>query len=55
MWTLALVFLGRGVEGYLPAMAKAEQPFPQLNRRYYSPLCLVLGLGFLVLVLDPVV
>ena len=50
MCALALVFLGRGVAGYLPAMAKAEQPFARLNRLYYSSLCLVLGVGFLALV-----
>ena len=55
MWVLALVFLGRGIGGYLPAMMRTEQPFAHLNRRYYSPLCLLLGLGFMILVLDPVV
>jgi len=54
MWVLALVFLGRGVAGYLPAMARTEQPFARLNRFCFSPLCLLLGLGFLLLVLDPV-
>ena len=55
MWVLTLVFLGRGAAGYLPAMARTEQPFARLNRLYYSPLCLALGLGFLVLVLAPLV
>ncbi len=53
MWALAFVFLGRGIIGYLPAMAKTEQPFRRLNRIYYSPLCIALGLGFLVLVAAP--
>lgn len=54
MWALALVFLGRGLGGYLPAMMNTEQPFTKLNRLCYSPLCIVLGLGFLALVLAPV-
>jgi hypothetical protein len=47
----AAVFLLRGVAGYLPVWRRhfREQPFAMLNSRYYSPLCLVLGTGFLVL------
>jgi hypothetical protein len=49
---LGLIFLIRGVIGLLPAMERftPEQPFLRLNRRYYSPLCLAIGLGFLTLV-----
>jgi Protein of unknown function (DUF3995) len=48
---LALVFLGRGVAGVLPAFERAapEQPYLSLNRRLYSPLCVLAGLGFLFL------
>jgi hypothetical protein len=44
---LALVFVGRGVAGYLPAWRKrfSEQPFAGLDRRLYSPLCLAIGAG----------
>ena len=50
---LALVFLGRGVAGVLPAFERAapEQPYLSLNRRIYSPLCFAAGLGFLFLTL----
>jgi hypothetical protein len=50
---LALVFLGRGIAGVLPAFERAapEQPYLSLNRRLYSPLCFLAGLGFLFLTL----
>ena len=50
---LALVFLGRGVAGVLPAFERAapEQPYLSLNRRIDSPLCFAAGLGFLFLTL----
>jgi len=43
-----LVFLGRGVIGFTPFWAKLtpEEPFRTLDRRYYSPLCILIGLGF---------
>jgi hypothetical protein len=50
---LALVFFGRGVVGVLPAFERAapEEPYLSLNRRLYSPLCVLAGLGFLFLTL----
>jgi len=47
----ALVFLGRGVAGFTPAWRRLapEQPFARLDVRYYSPLCLALGVGFAIL------
>lgn len=56
-WALmaeAVVFLLRGIYGYLPAMARAAplEPFRTLNRRYYNPLILTLGaLCFALLIL----
>jgi len=49
LWALVLVFFGRGAVTYiLRAQAAAmTEPFATLNRRYYSPLCLALGMGFL--------
>ena len=49
---LAAVFLARGIVGYTPwFIAKTPHPNFRLNdRRVYSPLCLALGAGFLVLV-----
>jgi hypothetical protein len=50
---LAAVFLGRGVLGYSAAF-KARyplEPFATNNLRVYSPLCLIVGAGFLILVI----
>jgi len=51
---LAAVFFARGVAGILPAFERAapEQPFLSLNRRLYSPFCVLIGFGFLFLVLS---
>jgi hypothetical protein len=49
---LAIVFFARGVLGY-PAGGRARfpvEPFATLDRRNYSPLCLWIGAGFLILV-----
>ena len=37
----------------MPTFERAlpEQPFLRLNRRFYSPLCVLIGLGFLGLTL----
>jgi hypothetical protein len=47
----ALVFAGRGVVGYLPAWRARHprEPFASLDRHYYSPLCLLLAAGLVVL------
>ncbi|KQZ15379.1 hypothetical protein ASD44_15905 [Mesorhizobium sp. Root554] len=51
---IALVFLGRGIAGFIPAWRRLtpEQPFARFDVRYYSPLCLLLGAGFAVLALS---
>jgi hypothetical protein len=48
---VALVFLGRGGAGFTPAWRRhtPEQPFATLDVRYYSPLCLAIGIGFAAL------
>ena len=48
---LTLVFLGRGVAGFTAAWRRHTpmQPFARLDRLYYSPLCLLIGAGFLTL------
>ncbi|WP_162786433.1 DUF3995 domain-containing protein [Hyphomonas sp. CACIAM 19H1] len=48
---LSAIFLLRGVVGILPAFERAapEQPYLTLNRRLYSPLCALIGFGFLAL------
>jgi uncharacterized membrane protein YidH (DUF202 family) len=49
---LALVFLGRGAIGYTRWWQQKTplEPFRTLDRRNFSPLCLGLGAGFLILV-----
>lgn len=48
-----LVFLLRGAAGYSRVWARLtpEQPFRTFDKRYYSPLCLLLGAGFGVLLI----
>lgn len=48
---LVTVFLGRGVMGLTPWFRRLlpEEPFVSLNRKYYSPLCIALGLCYLIL------
>jgi hypothetical protein len=50
---LAILFLGRGVLGYTSAWRRRypAEPFATLDRRNYSPLCLWIGAGFLILVI----
>ncbi|MEO3997370.1 DUF3995 domain-containing protein [Mesorhizobium sp. CAU 1732] len=47
----ALVFLGRGIAGFTPAWRRLtpEMPFASNDRRWYSPLCLLVGAGFTLL------
>jgi hypothetical protein len=51
---LALVFLGRGIAAYLPAWRRLtpEEPFATNDRRWFAPLCLALGAGFLFLAVE---
>ena len=50
---LAVLFLVRGVLGYTPGWRArySVEPFATLDRRNYSPLCLWIGAGFLILAL----
>jgi Protein of unknown function (DUF3995) len=50
----AAVFLLRGAAGYSTAMKQRHgaEPFATYNRLYYSPLCLAIGAGFLILALN---
>ncbi len=59
-WLLAMggiaagaVFIGRGIVGVLPAFERAlpELPFLKLNRRLYSPLSFLIGVGYILLVI----
>ena len=48
----AFVLLARGIVGFLPFWAEVtpEEPFRTLDKRFYSPLCLALGLAVASLV-----
>lgn len=48
MMIVATIFLLRGIITYTPIAAKypTVEPFGTLNKKYYSPLCLILGLSF---------
>lgn len=48
------VFLLRGLAGYLPAWRRlhSREPFASYDRRYYSPLCLLIAAGYAVLLLQ---
>jgi hypothetical protein len=50
---LAAIFIGRGILGYTPGWRARfpTEPFATLDRKNYSPLCLWIGAGFLILVL----
>jgi hypothetical protein len=50
---IAAAFLGRGAAGYTQAWRRRfpEQPFATYDRRYYSPLCLALGAGYLAVLI----
>ncbi len=52
---LALVFLARGIIGYLPfwRMAHQAEPFARMDRKIYSPLCLYEAVGFAYLTAWP--
>lgn len=51
---LALVFAGRGVAAWLPAWRRLTpvEPFATLDRRYFGPLCLLLGAGFALILME---
>jgi Protein of unknown function (DUF3995) len=48
-WSGALVFLLRGLAGFVPAVFRYAEgtPFHRLNRIYYSPLCLLIAVAFM--------
>jgi hypothetical protein len=50
---LAAVFLGRGAISFIPALRRLgpEEPFASLDRRFYGPLCMILGLLFVLLLM----
>lgn len=53
-FAIMAVFLLRGVGGFLPAWRRLHprEPFASYDRRYYSPLCLLIAAGYAVLLLQ---
>ncbi|MGX1787192.1 DUF3995 domain-containing protein [Bosea sp. NPDC055332] len=53
-FAIMAVFLLRGIAGYLPAWRRLHprEPFAGYDRRYYSPLCLLIAAGYAVLLLQ---
>jgi hypothetical protein len=51
---IGAVFVGKGLAGYTPAWRGRfrEQPFASLDRRAYSPQCLLLGAIYIALVIE---
>ena len=51
---IATVFVGRGLAGYTAAWRRrfSQEPFARLDRLVYSPLCLVLGAGYIVILMS---
>ena len=49
--TITLIFAARGIAGYTPGWRRLTpvQPFARLDRRYYSPLCLLISAGIFTL------
>ncbi len=50
-WGAALVFLARGLAGFIPAVFRYAEgtPFHRLNQIVYSPLCLAIAAAFIAL------
>jgi len=53
-FAIMAVFLLRGIAGYLPVWRRLHprEPFASNDRRYYSPLCLLVAAGYAVLLLS---
>ena len=54
LFALALVFATRGLATYTPLAKKfgPEEPFATYDRRYYAPLCLIIGAGFVLVLME---
>lgn len=53
-FAIMAVFLLRGIAGFLPAWRRLHprEPFASHDRRYYSPLCLLIAAGYAALLLQ---
>ena len=50
-WGAFAVFAARGIAGYIPSVFRYAEgtPFARLNQLYYSPLCLAIAAGFVII------
>ena len=50
-FAIAGIFILRGLAGYSPRWRSrfADEPFATRDKRYYSPFCLLIGVGYLAL------
>jgi len=51
-YAIAGIFVARGIAGYSVRWRShfKEEPFATRNRKYYSPYCLLIGIGYIALV-----
>lgn len=51
-YTIAGIFVARGIAGYSVRWRAhfKDEPFATRNRKYYSPYCLLIGIGYIALV-----
>jgi hypothetical protein len=51
-YTVAGIFMARGIAGYSVRWRAhfKDEPFATRNRKYYSPYCLLIGVGYIALV-----
>ena len=53
-YVLAFIFIARGLSTYVlnGPLGTSVEPFRTLDRRYFAPLCLLLGAGFVAIILS---
>ena len=51
---IAIVFLARGIAGYVPAWRRrfSVEPFASRDKRLFSPLCLLIAAGYAAILLN---
>lgn len=54
MLLLAGIFLVRGILAFVPFFRSRhwQEPFSTLDRRFYGPLCLVIGVGYVLILVS---
>lgn len=53
-YILAFIFIARGLLTYIPVgpLQNSTEPFRTLDQLYFAPLCLLLGAGFVAIILN---